>query len=142
MKIKDRVRHPDFIEAVRVRLQLTGCPYVIENVPQAPLQDAITLCGSMFGLPLRRHRLFEANFVIPPLSCQHSDFQPRYPCAWNRRTPLRVLSISGGYQRGVGLETYKDGFGVDWEVTKRELSEAIPPAYTEYVGACMMAVLE
>jgi len=140
VKKKNRVTHPDYIDDIRQRL--INKIYVIENVPQAPLLEPVILCGSMFGLPLRRHRYFESTVHIPRLACRHADFKPRYPCAWNRVNPLRVLSISGGYQRGIDLETYKAGFGIDWEISKRELSEAIPPAYTEYVGQFLLKAVK
>jgi DNA (cytosine-5)-methyltransferase 1 len=143
---ENRLHHYDYIEIVRGRLKLTGKLFVIENVPLAPLTSAfdmfrnygVMLCGSMFNLPLRRHRKFETNIKIAQPDCQHSIFKPIYPCAFNRKNPLRVLSISGGFQKDISLEVYKNGFGIYWEINRRELSEAIPPAYTEYIGKYLM----
>src|SRR5690348_3701176 len=59
---KNADAHPDLVEPVREALQATGLPYVIENVPGAPLLDPITLCGKSFGLNVKRHRLFETNW--------------------------------------------------------------------------------
>jgi DNA (cytosine-5)-methyltransferase 1 len=120
VKIKDRIKHPDLIAAIRNRLE--NKIYVIENVPRSPLKNYITLCGSSFGLPIRRHRLFESNIYIPMYRCSHKEYPRKYSCA----------------QKDVSLQEYKDAFGIDWEITAKELSEAIPPAYTEYIGKYLM----
>ena len=138
VKIANRPKHADLVEPTRALLVESGLPYVIENVPRAPLKDPITLCGSSFGLPIRRHRLFESNIALMSLACNHNAFPRVYPPAWNRTTPLRVLSISGGYTGPVDLEEHKRAMGVDWEITSPELSNAIPPAYTEFIGAQLL----
>src|SRR5262245_29670527 len=43
-------QYPDLIAPTRELLEQTGLPWVIENVPGAPLAYSIELCGSMFGL--------------------------------------------------------------------------------------------
>lgn len=136
VKIKDRSKHPDYIQAIRERFQ--GKLYVIENVPQAPLKGYFTLCGSSFGLPIRRHRIFESSIFIPAYQCSHKEYPKKFPCAWNRKNPLRVLSISGGYQSGIDLEEHKKAMGITWEIKYNELSLAIPPAYTEFIGKYLM----
>src|SRR5574337_20985 len=60
---EDLSHYPDLVDAVRERLQASGKPWIIENVPGAPLRDPITLCGAMFGLRRYRHRLFERDAV-------------------------------------------------------------------------------
>ncbi len=149
VKIANRDNHPDLLEPTRQRLIASGRPYVIENVPTAPLRDYITLCGSSFGLPVRRHRKFESALLLFSRPCAHND--PAYPAvyapAWNRTKPLRVLSISGGYQTRVNigedfLEQHKAAMGVDWDISYNELSNAIPPAYTEWIGTQLLAALE
>lgn len=137
----DRKNHPDFIGRMRVLLKVIGRPYIIENVPRAPLENPIQLCGSAFGLPIQRHRLFEMNFALMSPGCAHGAYERKYPPAWNRTRPLRVLSISGGWTKGVDLEEHKAAMGVGWEITGPELSEAIPPAYTEYIGKQLLAVV-
>ena len=62
--------HPDYIDSIRQRLQATGKPYIIENVPGAPVERMIMLCGAMFGLRVYRHRYFESNVFL---------FQPEHP---------------------------------------------------------------
>lgn len=134
---------PLLIDEVRNRLTALRVPWVIENVEEAAwaLRDPVTLCGSMFGLGaqgcrLQRHRLFEVgNFVLPQPECRHDD-RP-------------VIGIYGGHARnraaragGRGTRDVWDGghvaasreaLGIDW-MTLQEMSEAIPPAYAEYIG--------
>ena len=132
-----RDKHRNYIPALRWVCCINGWPYVIENVPTAKREmvKVLTLCGSSFGLPVRRHRLFESSEPLAAVMCRHNDFPAIYPPAWNRVNPLRVISISGGYQgRGIPLEDKRAAMGVDWDMNLRELSEAIPPAYTEYIG--------
>lgn len=138
----NRLKHPDFIVPIRERLINTGLPYVIENVPGSPLLNPIVLCGSAFDLDVRRHRLFESNIKLISNGCFHKDYQPRFPCAWNRKTPLRFLSISGGWgTKGVSLETQLEAMGITWRMNYKEVSEAIPPAYTAYIGYYLMEAI-
>lgn len=124
--------HPDLVADVRAALDAIGAPYVIENVPAAPLIDPIMLCGSMFGLAsqgyqLRRHRLFESTRLLrTPGGCAHAG------------QPLPVYGHAGGRSKRDGLkfpgtDAWREGMGIDWMVG-RELAEAIPPAYTEWIG--------
>ena len=137
---------PQQIEQFRDMLRASGKPYIIENVEEArwAMQDPVMLCGSMFGLgydgyELQRHRLFESNIALSAPSCDHSS-KP-------------VIGVYGGHARcrsakagGRGTkDVWKDGhkvaastaMGIDW-MTLNDLSEAIPPAYTEYLGKQMM----
>ncbi len=137
----NRAKHPDYIARTRGLLQASGLPWVIENTPRAPLINPITLCGSSFGLEVKRHRIFEMShppILVPP--CRHEEYEPQYPPAWNRTTPLRFRPISGGWGEP-DLEADKAGMGIDWEMTRHELSESIPPAYTEWIGAQLLAAL-
>ena len=127
--------HPDLIAAVRERLVKVGAPYVIENVVGAPLLDPVMLCGTMFGLGiagtdyrLRRHRLFETSFPTPwpPASCAHTG------------RAVAVYGHAGGTSKRDGLRFtgtngWREAMGIDW-MTGSELAEAIPPAYTEWIG--------
>jgi DNA (cytosine-5)-methyltransferase 1 len=139
---KHRERHPDLIEPTRELLVASGVPWVIENVPRAPLRDPITLCGSSFDLEVRRHRRFEMS--DPPLfvpQCRHFAYEPKYAPAWNRTELLRFRPISGGWTGASDdLEGDKRGMGIDWDVTRHELSESIPPAYTEWIGRVMLGL--
>jgi DNA (cytosine-5)-methyltransferase 1 len=128
--------HPKLIDPIRALLQCTGLPWVMENVPGAPLCAHLILCGSMFGLTdgeweLRRHRLFELggfSCIAPP--CTHG------------RPVLGVYGNGGGGAMTRGTKATIDQarriMGIDW-MTMAEISQAIPPAYTEHIGHYLMA---
>lgn len=131
-----RKDHPDLVGPVREKLLAIGLPWVIENVPGAPLRRDLLLCGSMFGLPLRRHRIFER-------SVGRSE-QP--PCRHNGK----IVGVYGNPHGARGAwpsmrpstpETWSEALGIDW-MTPKELSQAIPPAYTEFIGKQLIAQLE
>lgn len=123
---------PDMIDETREALIASGKPWVIENVPGAPLRDPVRLCGTSFGIRVRRHRLFEANFPIDPVPCDHKRFTDRiFPGSTNRPNGRTVCNV-GEYR--VPLAVQKEHMQVDWDLTLGELSLGIPPAYTEYVG--------
>lgn len=131
---RDRV-YPNLVPPTRSMLATSGVPYVIENVPGAPLGYSITLCGSTMGLPrIRRHRHFETSWPMMSPGCNHSLL----------REPLSVTG-HGEHGSGVknrtlpyGLEARKEAMGIDW-MTRDELSEAIPPAYTQFIGEQFLA---
>lgn len=132
--------HDDFVSATRDALLRINRPWVIENVPGAPLYNPVKLCGSMFGLgctnpvaELRRHRLFEASFPVTPMECSH-----------HRNRKRRTIGIHGEgcrdarrkNDRGIQDFTVRHGreaMQIDW-MTIAELCEAIPPAYSEYIA--------
>jgi len=129
----------DLIGAVRERIG--PAPYVIENVAGAPLGSfAFHLCGSTFGLDVRRHRFFEVRpcdlyRIAPP--CDHSWQMPRFAPATNRSNLRRTVEV--GVWR-IPLDVQHRAMGIDW-MTREELSQAIPPAYTEWIGRHLMAAL-
>lgn len=131
--------YPDLIAPVRDLLQAIGKPYVIENVPRAPLINPLMLCGTMFGLRVIRHRLFETNPVIwfPPFCCNH--WGKATSANSKRWTPGRTISHTDGYDfitvcgHDYLVNEGRVAMGVDW-MTQKELSQAIPPAYTEWIG--------
>lgn len=131
--------YPDLIAPIRAALRFAGLPYVIENVPRAPLLDPVMLCGSSFGLDVRRHRLFETSFPVVAPPCDHGWQTPRFPGATNR-APMSRCTVEVGVRR-IPLETQRRAMGVDW-MTLAELSEALPPKYTEHVGSQLRAYLE
>jgi DNA (cytosine-5)-methyltransferase 1 len=123
----------DLIAKVRRYLDRIGLPYIIENVEAAPLKNAIRLCGSSFGLDVRRHRLFECSFPVKPLACDHALHVSRgkqFPGATNR--PAGRYTCEVGVYR-IPLEIQRKVMGIDW-MTLAELSQAIPPAYSEYLA--------
>lgn len=140
---QNRDKHPDLIALTRAYLEVLGLPYVIENVPRAPLINPVQLCGTTMGLKgLQRHRMFETNFPLMAPGCAHWINKPQFAPAWNRKNPLRVRPISGGWTSDNEHEANKEAMGIDWDVTPRELSEAIPPAYTEYIGLQLLEHME
>lgn len=141
-----RYEHPLLIEPIRERLLAAGVPYVIENVVGAPLRDPVRLCGTSFGLPLRRHRLFEASFLLLVPECQHGRFtEKRYWTGWtqgghgvgNKRRATTVQVYGNGGEK----HEWPAAMGIDW-MTYDELAEAIPPVYTEHIGRTLRLVLE
>lgn len=128
------VGYPDLIGPVRDHLAQLGVTYVIENVPGAPLQSPIQLCGSSFGLDVRRHRLFESNAPLMSPPCQHGTQLPRFPSATNRTNLRRTVEV-GVWRIPLGVQ--QRAMGIDW-MSLEDLTEAIPPAYTEYIGAQLL----
>jgi DNA (cytosine-5)-methyltransferase 1 len=139
-----RGRHPDLIARIRELLIAAGLPYVIENVVGSPLHDPVRLCGSSFGLNLRRHRLFESNFPIKPLSCDHSWQTPRFQSLDKRMADrgqlATVVGVHGNCNYSGEFALRQAAMGIDW-MTNAELVQAIPPAYIHYIGGYLTAAL-
>ena len=130
--------HPDLVEPTRVRLEKTRLPWVIENVPGAPLVNPIQLCGTSFGIPVRRHRLFESNVELSAPECDHGRFKDQvYPGSTNRPNGRTVANI-GEYR--VPLDEQRRCMQIDW-MPLAEISQAIPPAFTEHIGRQLLAHL-
>jgi len=139
--------HLDLIPDTRSALQSSGRPYVIENVAGAPLINPLLLCGSMFGLKVQRHRLFETVPTIwfPPGPCVHHGLATGNVMRRRgiKRTPslrddgIEFVSVVGNnYLAAEG----RMAMGIDW-MTKKELSQAIPPAYTKWIGDILLSYL-
>lgn len=137
-------RYENLIPETRELLQRLGVPFVIENLPKAPLRCDVQLCGSHFKtnpsspyMDIRRHRWFEVEgFVIAQPKCDHKIWQKRKYKPSSNRTNKRFTIEIGAWNEPLPLQ--KACMGVNWEVTVRELSEAIPPAYTRYIGEQFM----
>lgn len=142
--------HPDLVEPVRNRLVSLGLPWVMENVPGAPMEHSLMLCGTMFGLgtgeyELRRHRLFETSFPILGPTCQHE--KPTIGIYGDHARDRR--RVNGSKDRGRDIATDeatrialgKEAMGMPWITRWRSASEAIPPAYTEFIGTQLLAQL-
>lgn len=131
---------PRLIEPVRTMLARTGLPYVIENVDGSPLLNPVILCGTMFpGLRVLRHRLFEVNFVIlvPPHS-KHPKvhtFDRRKSHFGKTNEWKDFVQVTGG--GNCTLAAAREAMGINW-MTKTEINEAIPPAYTEFIGSQLL----
>ena len=126
-RIRDN-EHPLSIDDVRSALVATGKPYIIENVKGAPLKDPVMLCGAMFGLRTYRHRIFEGS--IPLTAPEH----PEHIAPQNKMgrvcQPHEFMHIVGNF---IGAELAREIMECPW-MSRRELREAIPPAYTRHLG--------
>jgi DNA (cytosine-5)-methyltransferase 1 len=118
--------HPDLIAPTRDLLKQTGLPWVLENVLTDEVRSDFTLCGTAFGLRVRRHRHFETNW---------SSFQMNYGC--QHRSSDYAFDHGSKQPESV----YRDAMGCEW-MTVEESREAIPPAYTEFIGEQLMAHLK
>ena len=151
-------RHVDLVPDTRAKLKWSGLPYVIENVIGAPLESPIMLCGTMFGLgvedaDLQRHRLFEMS--DPPLfvpQCQHGRRATVGVYGGHVRDRRRTIGVyeEGArdsrrkFDKGVDEFTVEDAraaMGIDW-MTLAELCQAIPPAYTKWIGEHLLSLIE
>ena len=125
---KSGEEYPDLLEATRELLIKTGKPYIIENVPGAPLINPTILNGAFFGKNLRRTRLFETSFEIPffllPKERPSRFKMGRKPSGNDPVVPVGHFS---------GVARAKKVMEIDW-MTQGELAQAIPPAYTEWIG--------
>jgi DNA (cytosine-5)-methyltransferase 1 len=139
-----RHKHANLIPRTRELLKATGLPYVIENVPPAPLHSPIMLCGSMFdpALDVRRHRLFEANWPLEAhhWGCRHDLLMPRFDVyehgKWRKASTVPVYGSGGGKAK----DHWAQAMGIDW-MSHDEMAQAIPPVYTEFIGEQLMAHL-
>jgi len=135
---RDR-EYPMLIPETRDALAATGRPYVIENVEDAAasMRSPVKLCGSMFGLDVRRHRLFESNLLLFSRSCQHWRQTPRFPSLRQGAGPASVVGVYGHLDYAGELAVRQAAMGISW-MSAEELSQAIPPDYTEHIGRMLM----
>lgn len=124
----DRSKHPDLIAATQAGIRTLNVPYVIENVPDARryLRTPFMLCGSAFGLRVRSHRYFESPLL--PLSLQA-------PCQH------RADDLSRDHGAKQTEAEYRDALGCEW-MTVHEARQAIPPAYTSFIGSLLLAQMQ
>ena len=129
--------YDDFIEPTRIRFEsevITGKPTIIENVMGAPLINPVMLCGSMFGLGVWRHRIFEASFTIKQPKCNHKEFPLPIDVTGTGGPCLARTTPGGGiHRKPKSMAQAKKVMGIDW-MTRKEITQAIPPAYSEYIG--------
>jgi C-5 cytosine-specific DNA methylase len=131
---------PRLIDPIRELLRSLDAPFIIENVEGAPLIDPVVLCGTMFpGLRVIRHRLFESNFPLDapphgphPLVFTHDKRKAHYG---KLDQDTSFVQVTGG--GNCTIANARVAMGIDW-MTKGELNEAIPPAYTEHLGDQMI----
>jgi DNA (cytosine-5)-methyltransferase 1 len=139
----------EMVDSTRELLKQTGLPYVIENVEDAPMEDPVLICGSMFDPPLdvRRHRLFETNWPLPhpTWGCRHKLWAKRYRSADYRGRKsgalLSVVPVYGGSRYKGDIELRRKAMEMPW-ASSYGLNEAIPPRYTEFIGQHLLAHVE
>jgi len=131
-------RWPDLITPLRPRLQASGKPWVMENVPGAPLRPDVKLCGCYFGLEvpgtgqLLRERWFETSWHAVAGLPGHDHHAPAISIA-GHGTPAWQRRITGH----VPVAVWRQAMGIDW-TTREELAQAVPPAYGLFMGALLM----
>jgi len=129
------LNHPDYIDQVRIMLETTDRDYIIENVVNAPLLGGARLCGSMFGLQVQRHRYFESTWLVMTPPCNHQ---------WKEGRPWTVTGHGGGGKfehswKHRNADHAADLLGMARGGTVKEYTEAIPPAYTKFIGEQFLA---
>jgi DNA (cytosine-5)-methyltransferase 1 len=133
--------HPDLVAATREALIRTGKPFVIENVENAPLRNPVKICGTGLHLPLRRHRMFESNAALSGIPCAHSRYtEPKYWTGWRPNGERRLSTVVQVYGNAGGTEHWPDAMGINW-MSRKEMAEAIPPAYTEHIGRQLLSAI-
>ena len=136
------IEHPDLIAATRKLLDSTGKPYILENVQGSEVRRDMTLCGLMFGLKVFRHRYFELGgwTGVAPI---HPSHRGHRVSGWRHGVKYEG-DMFAVYGKGGGKGTipeWQDAMGIDWTDVHHELTEAIPPAYSEYIGKQLMETL-
>lgn len=126
--------YPLLIDATRNALNATGKPWVIENVSTAPLCGG-ELCGLALGLPLLRHRRFESNHLLLFPPC------PGHPTLFAGKNQMSHRGRKGGIMGVLPGHDPRVALGCEW-MTTREARQAIPPAYTRWIGEILLHALE
>lgn len=137
--------HQDLVAATRARLLKAKTPYCIENVPQAPLENPIILCGASFKLGVIRHRAFELSFHVR--QPEHVEHEGRVvtgeyltvagnggDSSWLKRARIR----KGIVAKHPSIEDWRRAMGISW-MNRKEIVEAVPPAYSEWIGRQFLA---
>lgn len=136
-------RHADLVAPTRALLQKVGRPYVIENVTEAPVHFPVVLCGLMFGLRVLRHRKFESSLILlapehrPHPKGQHTGTSTRHGNGYSSGEHGLVCVAGNNFRP----QAARDAMGIDW-MRQKELAQAIPPAYTEYLGRQIIRQLQ
>lgn len=134
---KNADAHPDLIPTVRLKLTKWGGYWIMENVVGAPLINPSVLCGLALGLKVKRHRLFESNmmFLTPPCPSHDQDYYVIFGHEVRNRRHGQAAGRKNKIAEG------RMAMGIDW-MTRGELSESIPPAYSEFLGRQAMKIIQ
>ena len=120
----------NLIPQTRGLLTGAGRPFIIENVPNAPLRKDLTLCGEMFGLRVVRHRIFEFGWGIRCAQPGHKKHRPRL----NKNHSYYCQTTGhGGESYSYKIKDWQDAMGIDWVRDREHLVEMMPPKYVEYI---------
>jgi DNA (cytosine-5)-methyltransferase 1 len=138
--------YPDILAALREKLRRTGKPFVLENVPGAPMPNRFVLCGEMFGLRVIRHRWFEVEnaVVFAPPHVEHRGYATgvRDDKEWIKAGSFYYYTVCGNGRRSYDThDAWARAMGGLEHMTKYEMAQAIPPAYTEYIGRQLIGQL-
>lgn len=118
-------RHPDLLTPTRERLHCQDKPFIIENVPLAPMSNTVMLCGEMFGLGVIRHRKFESNCLL---------LQPPHNKHRGSTSDGTYVTVAGGGGRGsTRYDLWCKAMGIHW-MKRHELIQAVPPCFAEFLG--------
>lgn len=143
--------YPDVLTPLRKKLFMIGKPFILENVIGSPLRKDLVLCGEMFSLKVIRHRIFEIHgFHVPKIQhikhrlsiCKGTAIMVcsgERPGGWFKKGYYSTIAGHGGGYKNT-LADWKEAMQIDW-MNKKELSQAIPPAYTEYIGRSIIEQL-
>lgn len=137
--------YPDLVGPTRNMLLRSGLPYVIENVPTAPLLHPTYLEGTMFGLNTIRRRCFETNWWLPqPMYRKHKSpimqQSKQDPRIFIQKSAYCTVAGNGADGWSCRVADWQKAMGIDW-MDRKEITQAIPPAYTEYIGKYLLGVL-
>jgi len=132
-------QYPNLVSTIRDRLTATGKPFVIENVPGAPLINPLLLCGTMFGLKVRRHRLFECHPpiypLLPPHGCRgRAGFTNAYHGVSAFRNGAKLISVVG---HNFSTADARAAMDIDW-MNAAGLSQAVPPTMSHFIASLMI----
>jgi DNA (cytosine-5)-methyltransferase 1 len=133
-KWKSKGDHPDLLQPTIDALDRTGKPFVVENVADAPMENYLMLCGTMFGLKVIRHRHFVCSpaILMAPASCNHYSYSMNSVRGMSREKCKggEFMTVTGHVSN---LDRASRSMGIEW-MNRKELVQAIPPAYTEFIG--------
>lgn len=134
----------NLIEPTRKRLRKLGKPYVLENVVQAPLISPVMLCGQSFGLKLYRHRNFETDWLLPAMPHEkHRELCMKAGYLPTAERPYMSIHGRNGYNSKAWVSKAAEYMGMPWASDDLNgVCEAIPPAYTEYIGKHLMTAMK
>lgn len=134
-------QYPDLVKQTRELLEKAGVPFVIENVPQAPIRKDLLLCGEMFGLRVIRHRAFEVSGfkVTQP---KHPKHKPPIIIEGKKKKKSWYMQVAGhgGQSYSFKLKDWQKAMGITHIQNKKMLCEAVPPAYSKYIGEQFIAL--